>query len=77
MRSDCGQLALMKSMEDEAEQNNTIPSLDWLEDLMDRETLQVLYFSMQSMRKVVKLSKAWAPIRPKKKRKCKGTLSKV
>ena len=51
MCTDCGQLALLKSMEDDAEQNNTIPSLDWLEDLMDRETLQVLYFSHARMRK--------------------------
>ena len=32
---------LLKDMEDDAEQNDTIPSLDWLEDLMDRETLHV------------------------------------
>ena len=69
MRTDCGQLALLKSMEDDAEQNNTIPSLDWLEDLMDRETLQVLYFSHASMRKVVKLKKA----HDQKKRKYKRT----
>ena len=45
MRTNCGQLALLKSMEDDAEQNDTIASLDWLEDLMDRETLQVLSFA--------------------------------
>ena len=41
---------LLKDMEDDAEQNDTIPSLDWLEDLMDRETLHVRCAQTRKMR---------------------------
>ena len=34
---------LLKDMEDDAEQNDTIPSIDWLEDLMDREALKHVF----------------------------------
>lgn len=38
---------LLKDMEDDAEQNDTIPSIDWLEDLMDREALSHVFSDKQ------------------------------
>jgi hypothetical protein len=46
---------LLKDQEDDAEQNDTIASLDWLEDLMDCDALDNVFTDKAHTRTIVGL----------------------